>query len=116
MESRADLLAKVVRYELPLEETLVMLRAYGWDSDKELLILSGPDVLSIIDRFLTGDITARQLQHWAELLEMRDDLGYDEDRADLLRRIIFRLANPEANGTITRGLVSEIRALVIEAR
>jgi hypothetical protein len=114
VEGRAALLAKVVRYELPLDETLLMLSAFGWDSDRELYQLSSQDVIALLDRYLEGTLTAAQVQHWAELLELRDDLGYDARQTDLLKQIISRLANPEVNGAITRGLAVEIQAQLIE--
>ena len=114
MEGRAALLAKVVRYELPLEETLLMLSAFGWDSDQELYQLSSQDVIALLDRYLEGALTAAQVQHWAELLEMRDDVGFEVKQTDLLKQIIFRLANPEVNRTITRTLAVEIQAQLIE--
>jgi hypothetical protein len=114
VEGRAALLAKVVRYELPLDETLLMLSAFGWDSDRELYQLSSQDVIALLDRYLEGTLTAAQVQHWAELLELRDDLGYDARQTDLLKQIIYRLANPEVNGAITRGLAVEIQAQLIE--
>ncbi len=106
----------VVRYELPLDDTLAMLRAYGWDSDVELYILEAHHVLALLDRFLAGELSPSQVQQWAELIEMRDDLGIDPGTSDLLRRIVFRLANPELNGSITQDLAIEIQALLKEAR
>jgi len=114
VEGRAALLAKVVRYELPLEETLLMLSAFGWDSDQELYQLSSQDVIALLDRYLEGALTAAQVQHWAELLEMRDDVGFEVKQIDLLKQIIFRLANPEENRAITRTLAVEIQAQLIE--
>jgi hypothetical protein len=114
VEGRAELLGKVVRYELPLDETLVMLSAYGWDSDQELYQLSGEDVISLLDRYLEGALTAAQVQHWAELLEMRDDIGFEVKHTALLKQIVSRLANPEINGVITRTLVVAIQAQLIE--
>jgi hypothetical protein len=112
VEDRASLLARVARYELPLEDTLVMLRAYGWDADAELYQLSRRDVRSILVRYLESRLTAAQLQDWAELLEMRDDLGYEPQCADILKHILSRLANPEVEGAITRELVVTLDALL----
>jgi len=109
MEDRASLLRRVVRYELPIEDTLAMLRAYGWDSDAELVALTAADAIRLLERYLGGELTARQVEHWAELLEMRDDIGYEERSSAELRRLIFLLANPEVNETITPGLAIRLR-------
>jgi hypothetical protein len=98
-----------VRYETPLEETLVLLRAYGWDSDSELVALTADDVVALIDRFFTGELSARQVQHWAELLELRDDLGFEERWAEHLALAVRQLATPEVFGTITPTLLLRMR-------
>jgi hypothetical protein len=109
LENRASLLARVVRYELPIEDTLALLRAYGWDSNEEVVVLTAADAVQILERYLGGDITARQVEHWAELLEMRVDVGYEERCSAELRRLLFLLANPETNETITPSLAIRLR-------
>jgi hypothetical protein len=106
------LLGRVVRYELPLSDTLVMLRAFGWDAEAELYELTAGDVRAILGRYLTGDLTAAQLENWAELLEMRGDLGYEPEKTDTLKHIILRLANPETHGPITGEVALALQALL----
>jgi hypothetical protein len=99
----------VVRYQTPLEETLVLLRTYGWDSEEELVTLTAADVVALIDRFLTGELSARQVQHWAELLELRDDVGFEKRWAEHLALAVRQLATPEVFGTITPSLLRRMR-------
>jgi hypothetical protein len=113
LENRASLLGRVVRYELPIEDTLALLRAYGWDSDEEIVILTAADAVRLLERYLGGELTARQVEHWAELLEMRDDIGFEERWAAELRRLLFLLANPEINETITPSLAIRLRRLLV---
>jgi hypothetical protein len=63
-----------------------------------------------MDRYLNGELSAKQLQDWAECLERRDDVAFDSGVADLLDDIQFRLANPEINGGISRVIVTDMRA------
>jgi hypothetical protein len=94
---------------MPLEETLVLLRTYGWDSDEELVTLTAADVVALIDRFFTGELSAHQVQHWAELLELRDDIGFEERWAEHLRLAVQQLATPEVFGEITPSLLRRMR-------
>ena len=110
MDDRASLLARVARYELPLTDTLALLQAYGWDSDTDHHVLSPTDATGVLDRFLSGELTAAQLTHWAELLEMRDDLAFDPQTAQVLQQLIFLLANPGINGEITHASIATLRA------
>ena len=77
MEDRTSLLERIIRFEPPVEDTVAMLAAYGWASDHELVFLTPADVISILDRFLEGELTDRQVAYWAELLEMREDVGFE---------------------------------------
>jgi hypothetical protein len=116
LEDRRSLLQRLVRFELPIEDSIAMLRAYGWDSDEELVILSAGDAIRILERYLSGDLSARQVEYWAELLELRDDVGFEERWSGELRRLIFVLANPDVNEPLTPGLAIRLRrALAGEA-
>ena len=106
MEDRRALLQRVIKCEHPLETTLALLSAYGWDSDEVLAELSSEEVVSILDRYLAGDLTASQVQRWAGLLEARDDVACANDRVE---RALFQLANPEVNVPITPGFAMEMR-------
>jgi hypothetical protein len=48
LDDRGSLLERVVRFELPIEDSIAMLRAYGWNSDQELVILSAADAGSSV--------------------------------------------------------------------
>lgn len=109
MEDRTSLLHRVMRYELPLEDTLVLLRAYGWHSDGELVTLTADHVVRLLNRFLAGELTAPQIQHWAELLELREDVGLEPRWAEEIGLAVRQLATPESFGAITRTLVRQVR-------
>jgi hypothetical protein len=109
LEDRTSLLRRVVQYELPLEDTLVLLRAYGWGSDEELVTLTAEDVIHLLDRFFAGELTVEQVQHWAELLELRDDVGFEPRWSEHLALAVKQLASPETFGPITPSLLRRIR-------
>ena len=116
MEDRRSLLARLVMFDLPIEDSIAMLRAYGWDSNEELVVLSAADAIRILERYLRGELTARQVGYWAELLEMRNDIGLEERWADELRGLIAILANPEGGEALTPALAIQLRrALLGEA-
>ena len=115
MEDRTSLLQRVVRYELPLADTIVMLRAYGWDADHELVTLTADDVLRLLKRYVSGELSAQQVEHWAELLEMRGDLGYEKRWSEELRKVLLLLANPEEHDAITPRLAIQLCRTLTEA-
>ena len=110
MNRRAEILQELVCYERPSEPLLDELRAFGWDWEGEpLLILKKGDLLRVIDRFLSGGITAAQLQQWAENLECREDMAFDPAEEELLDDVFFRLATPFINEPLTRESVTKMR-------
>jgi hypothetical protein len=98
-----------VRYELPLEDTLLLLRAFGWHSAEELVTMTADDVVHVLGRFLTGELSARHIQHWAELLELREDVGFEPRWSEHLGLAVRHLATPEVFGAITPDLARRMR-------
>jgi len=110
MNRRAEILEELVRLEKPTEPLMRELSALGWDWPGEpLLVLKKKDLLAIIDRFLAEEITAAQLQEWAENLEAREDVAFDKEEEDLLDDVFFRIATPFINDPLTRESVLKMR-------
>jgi hypothetical protein len=106
---RRALLAALVRYELPVEPVLNQLASVPWDSTRELVRIGVPDIVAILDRLIKGELSAEQVTDWADLVEVRDDVGMDPPHEDALQEIVFRLANPNLRDAITPALASSIR-------
>ena len=110
MNRRAEILQALVRFEAAPEPLLRELRQFGWDwSGEPLVILGRDDLLSILDRFLGGQISAAQLQAWAESLECREDVAFDPADEPLLDDVFFRLATPFINEPLTREVVQSMK-------
>ena len=87
---RAEVVRKLVEYALPIEPVIAELGGYPWDCDSPLFVITPAHVASVLDRYLAGDLTAEQVEHWGNLVEGRDDLDSGEDVSD----VIHELANP----------------------
>jgi hypothetical protein len=117
MNRRAEILEELVRFEKPTEPLVRELRTFGWDWPGEpLLVLRKDDLLRIIDRFLAGDITAAQLQEWAENLEVREDVAFDKTEEKLLDDVFFRIATPIINEPLTKESVCRMRNELTRAK
>jgi hypothetical protein len=110
MHRRAEILQELARFETPTEPLLRELGSFGWDwTGAPLLVLTKADILRVIDRFLAGQISAAQLQEWAETLEVREDVAFEERDAELLDDIFFRIATPMINEPLTHEVVQRMR-------
>jgi len=101
MADRVRVLKSLVALDQPLLEIIESLRRFSWDSDKDLVILKIEDLAAILDRFLAGDLSDSEVEAWANAIESREDIGFDEVGEDLIRDVIDRLANPELSGPLT---------------
>ena len=109
MTSRRELLERLVRCELPLEHLAVELLRHQSDPDDELVQIPAEIVVTVLDRYLAGQLNANQLEAWAQSLELRDDVDFPPPHASLLRRTMFRLANPVLHDPLTPAVVSRLR-------
>ena len=111
VERRADILKRLIRYEEPPEPLAAELREFPWDwlEEEPLVRLQTSDLLRVMDRFLAGDIDAKQLQDWAERLECREDMGFGPEDEELVDDVFFRLATPFLNEPLTHETVSRMR-------
>jgi len=111
MKERAQLLERLVQGQEPAEPLMEALAKLGWDWDEEpLLVLQAQHIESMLERFLNGEITAAALADWADRLEVRDDVGLDPKREETLKDLLFRIANPELNGPLTKDTAEAMRA------
>ena len=98
MRSRTDVLRELVRLSRPLERVQAELGQHPWDSPTPLVILGAEDVIRTLDRFLSHELSMEHVEEWANAVEMRDDIEYDND---LVKEAIFDLANPVLQGVLT---------------
>lgn len=104
MESESDrlgLLVELVTLSRPLEATLEALAQQHWDSDAEMVTLDRAHLAAVLRRYLGGDLDATTLEVWANAIELRDDIGLADDD-QLLRDLMFELANPEVTAPLSR--------------
>lgn len=81
----------------------------GWDWLGAPLIVLTPDhFLKIMGRFLSGSLSAEQVEEWAGNLEGRDDVAFSPGNEELLDEVLFCLATPSINHGIDRESIGEL--------
>ena len=109
---RTAALRALIAYEQPIEPTLSNLRAYGWDAPEPLATLTKADIISILDRYISGNLTSQQVTDWADLVECREDIALSETDESSISDVVFQLANPNLRGEITLQMAKKIRAVL----
>lgn len=86
------------------------LSSFSWDSEIPLYSIGVEDFIYVLKKSLNDEIDFETLISWANVLECRDDLGFENEA---LQEFVFELANPEINGDITKerlqGIVNELQ-------
>lgn len=77
-----------------LKEELVKFR---WDSEEELVVLKRKHLAGVLIKFLNGQLSGDDVTEWANAIELREDIGIESENENLIKDIMFDLANPEIN-------------------
>ena len=64
-------------------------------------VIQASDIVASIDRYLSGEWNAAQLEAWAERHEMAEDVEYADVDRETIANALFVLANPIINEAIT---------------
>lgn len=108
MERRLDLVRRVVEWNDRPFEAMREIIQYEWDYEGIPFTLHRSHVENILRRFLSGELSSKDVEEWADFIEMRSDIDYEERYRDWLSDAIFILATPAINGELTPQLASEL--------
>lgn len=91
---RTTTLIDLVCLRVPVEAAITAVRALPWDSEEDLVLLDRSAASSVLRRYGSGEITADDLEAWANAIEGREDVGFEAGQDERLSRFIFETANP----------------------
>lgn len=98
---RLDVLRDLVAFNKPVRDLSDLLGKFGWDYEGQSLTIVASQIQDVLKRFLAGEYSVQDLEDWANLIECREDLEFEEKRHDEIADVIYRLANPALEGKIT---------------
>jgi len=104
---RIETLGALLAAKSPLAPLAAALASYEWDSPP-LVVLRREHVVSVLQRFLAGEFQAGFVREWADLVEVREDIGYEEGHGEALRDALFTLATPETQGGLDAALAASL--------
>lgn len=92
--TRTEVLMSLLRFDRPLKAISDGVQQVGWDSDAECVTLRREHVCDVLGRYLNGALSAREAEHWANMVESREDIGFELGHEEGLKQAVFALANP----------------------
>jgi hypothetical protein len=94
-EERREAVRDLVELGRPLAEAISAVRQFSWDSEAELVQLTRAAAVRVLTAYLEGTIGSSECHRWAEAVEGRDDIGFEDGHHELLSSFLFELATPE---------------------
>lgn len=93
--SREDLLKKLINLSGSVKDITNELDKYGWDPKDKLTLLTSQDVIQILQRYILEVIDNSVVEEWANAIECREDIYFEEKHQNIIKQLIYELANPE---------------------
>jgi hypothetical protein len=91
----------------PLNILAEMVCSLGW-SEAPAVTLTADHIVSVLQQFRSGAITAADVEGWADMIECREDIDYQPDRYEEILQAIYVLANPVLNGLPDEALTDKV--------
>ena len=95
--NKTSILLDLVHFKNNIDTLKNMLSQIGFDSEIELVSMSRDDIVEILQRSLDKKISFLELEEWANLIECREDIGFEDEKT---QEMIFKLANPYLYGKL----------------
>jgi hypothetical protein len=78
-----------------------------WDSEP-LVVLSRAHIGGVLKRLLAEEWPASDVEQWADLVEGRDDIELEPGHEELLKEVLFDMANPAIQGPLDHRVAHEL--------
>jgi hypothetical protein len=94
-DERARVLSDLLEFSLPIDELNGRVRALPWGSETDIVSLSVAQALDVLSSTLNGRHALREFIWWSELIDGREDVGFEDVAKDDLRLLIHQASTPE---------------------
>lgn len=107
---RLAVVADLLAMRTPLDELARKLAAFGWDYDGEGVKLTKQHLANALTRYMAGDVSAEDVETWANHIEGRDDVFLDHEAEQDVEDVLHELANPSITEPLTHSRAAHLLA------
>ena len=97
IDDEIGILLDLIHFKNNIDTLRNMLSQIGFDSETELVSMSRDNIVEILQRSLDKKISFLELEEWANLIECREDIGFEDKKT---QEMVFKLANPYLYGKL----------------
>ncbi len=98
---RVEVLTDLVELKPETADTIAAVAALPWDEEQDLVQFTTQHAKRALESYVQGDLTAEDLESWAEVVHSRDDIGLDAQASEELARFLYEVSTPELFGGMT---------------
>jgi hypothetical protein len=91
LQKRKKILNNLISFSKNIKELDTDLKKMRWDLDIDIVILKKENIEAVLTKLKNNQISGQDLEDWANLIECREDIGFDSDDTKLK---LEELANP----------------------
>ena len=99
----------MILFDRDIKEIRRDLARFPWDCDEELVIFGRKHAQSVLMRYLNGELSEKNVEDWADTMECRDDVGFENEQ---VKELIHTLANAYMHGALTHGRAKELIRMI----
>jgi len=111
-DNRIEIIRALVELTYPLDMIASRIREFDWDYEGDPVELTRSHVINLLKRYLKKEFAVCDVEHWANLLEGREDVCFESGSESVLDEIIYQLANPDLtvalNDDIANTLIGDL--------
>jgi hypothetical protein len=105
MRERIEIAKDIISLNGDVNKLHEELSQYPWDIEVPIVHITNFDVLNILNKAVSGQLSFVELEDWANVIECRDDFSFESEG---LQEIIFQLANPLLHGGMSHHMVDKL--------
>jgi hypothetical protein len=94
-------LAELLCFEQSLTQVQQQLQEFPYDYAGKPVVLTKTHLTSALQRCIKGEITAEDLENWAELLVGRPGIALETGSESKLEAVLFQMSTPEINAPLS---------------
>lgn len=112
---RHDALNNLIAFREPVSTLTENMSKFDWDYEDQPVVVTASQIQAVLTQYLTGKFSSTDIEAWANLIECREDLEFEDKRREEIAKVVYQLANPTLEGSIThdscRRLVATLDAM-----
>jgi hypothetical protein len=107
-QERAKVVKSLIEFSSPIDTIANRIHQFDWDYEGPVVELRSTHVADVLRRFIKAELSASEIEKWAELIEGREDISFEEYHRDWIDAVIHELANPSLTERLDFGRAKEL--------